>query len=98
LYYAHNNDLPPTLADLVGAPGVDSPESLVCPVSRTPYFYSPGGILLPERNLYLVVYDPQPSHEGHRWTITVEEPRPGVPLVSKVIALPESFFALRPPR
>jgi hypothetical protein len=67
-------------------------------VSRTPYLYNPTGIFLAERNTYLVVYDPQPSHQGHRWAVTVEHPQPGVPLVTKVVALPESFFALRPPR
>jgi hypothetical protein len=98
LYYARNNDLPPTLGDLEGVPGIDGPATFECPVSKTPYLYNPTGIYLAERSTYLVVYDPQPSHQGHRWAVTVEQPQPGVPLVTKVIALPESFFALRPPR
>lgn len=99
LYYARNNRLPERLSDLSEIPGMRQVDDLVCPVSGKPYLYSPGGIIIPGPGpgARLVVYDPTPAHDGMRWAIRVEEPTDGSPLVARVIALPESFFLLRPP-
>lgn len=96
LYYLQHSDLPPTLQDL-SAPGRDGPVGLTCPVSQRPYVYNPGGILEPQRQSRIVVYDAAPSHDGMRWAIRIREPVPGQPLVAQVVRLPESLFLLRPP-
>ena len=83
----------PSIESLEGLENVE----LVCPVSTKPYIYNPEGIFLQDRNELLIVYDATNSHKGFRWAITVHDPQPFQPLVTKVIALPESFFLLHPP-
>ncbi|HEV7299353.1 MAG TPA: hypothetical protein VGN72_08315 [Tepidisphaeraceae bacterium] len=97
LYYVTHHTLPETLADLKSSPGMDSLPDTVCPVSGRPFLYTPNGIFIPERNLRIILADPAPSHSRMRWAISIVEPTPNEPLQTKVIALPESFFLLRPP-
>ena len=98
LYYARQGELPATLGEFAGqsaSPGAES--AAACPVSELPYVYNPRGIFMPEQGVRVVLYDSAPVHAGMRWAVTIDEPRPGEPLVTKVIGLPESFFLLHPP-
>jgi hypothetical protein len=98
LYYFQNAELPERLQDLNNIPGAEGPLDLTCPESKQPYIYEPRGIAIPERNSFVILYDPAPSHAGMRWAVLIEQPVPGEPLVTKVIPMPESFFLLRPAR
>jgi hypothetical protein len=96
-HYARFYEFPADLAELQSDTALLEAPPAVCPVSEKPYVYNPDGIFLPERNSRVLVYDPAPSHSQMRWAITVEEPADGGLPITKVIALPESFFLLRPP-
>ncbi len=98
LYYFQNAELPERLDDLTALPGIDGPLEFTCPGSKLPYIYEPGGIAIPERKSFVILYDPAPSHSGMRWAILIEQPVPGEPLVTKVIPLAERFFVMRPAR
>jgi hypothetical protein len=94
-YYAVNKQLPPTLADLKDVDGnVIPPEQLTCPVSHKPYIYDPRGIPAgPNKPGVIVLADPEPSHSGLRWAVSIEKSRnPGQPLVTHLIAAPETTF------
>jgi hypothetical protein len=95
LYYQLKNRLPESLDEIKNFPGEEGVPSFNCPVSKQPYVYMPNGIFLPEKNARVIVYDAAPSHSNMRWAISIDEPQPGQPLVTKVIALPETFFLLR---
>lgn len=95
LYYFHYQRLPDSLDELRRLPGVDQPLVLACPKSGVSYIYDPTGIYWPERAMRVIVYDPDNAHGSFRWAITVQEPQPGQPLVTRVVALPESFFLVR---
>ena len=97
LYQLLNNRAPDTLADLVDLDAGPAVPEAVCPVSGRPYVYRPGGIYLQDRDAHVVIHDPAPSHSGMRWAVTYRPPAAGGPPVTKVIALPESFFLLHPP-
>jgi hypothetical protein len=97
MYYFTNGRLPERLDELATMPGAEEPLQFVCPVTRTPYLYTTDGITIPERQTRIILYDPSPAHAGLRWAISIEEPQTGEPLVTKVLALPESFFIVRPP-
>ena len=97
-YYAVHYEFPAELSDLAGQTWGPALPPLVCPVSQLPYIYDPEGFLLPERSARILVHDAAPVHSRLRWAVTVEEPgEDGLP-ATKVLALPESFFLLRPPR
>ncbi|MFT3787649.1 MAG: hypothetical protein QM770_16025 [Tepidisphaeraceae bacterium] len=96
LYYFTHNELPEKLSDLNAIPG-EAPVELTCPVTKTPYIYTPNGIQIPERKSFIIIYDPSPAHAGMRWAVSIEQPVPGQPLVTKVVPLAERFFLLRPP-
>ena len=99
LFYLHvHGELPPDLQTLAAADLGPPLSPLACPVSNQPYVYNPSGIYLAEQRSYVVLFDPAPSHSRMRWAITVEEPADGGLPITKVVALPESFFLLRPPQ
>lgn len=89
LYYAAHRELPERLDELVKT-GSDSPLPLVCPLSGKPYAYSPEGLEVSGWPGRLIVYDAEPCHAGMRWGILAEPPRPGKPLVVRVVRPPES--------
>jgi hypothetical protein len=94
-YYAVNKRLPGTLTDLKDVDGnVIPPEQLTCPVSHKPYVYDPRGIPAgPAKPGVIVLADPEPTHSGLRWAITVEKPRnPTQPLITHLVAVPETTF------
>lgn len=97
LYYLDHKKLPANLDELQAMPDLDEPLAFTCPVSKLPYIYNPGGIMLPEKNGRIILYDAAPSHSGMRWAIRIDDPSKDQPLVARVVALPESFFLLRPP-
>jgi hypothetical protein len=97
LYYTLNHRLPARLDELLTVPDAESDLQFVCPVSNTPYVYTPNGMLMPETRSRILLYDPAPVHNGVRWALTIVEPQEeGGPLVTKVIALPESTFRFQP--
>lgn len=96
-YYAIYQRLPTTLAELNDAPGVEPLSDMICPVSGRPYIYMPNGMLLPDRNARIILFDPEPSHSGIRWAISIVDPQPGKPLQTRVMAVPESFFVFVTP-
>jgi hypothetical protein len=94
-YYAINKRLPPNLNDLQDVNGEAIPtEHLTCPVSHKPYIYDLRGIPAGNGKPGLIVLaDPEPSHSGLRWAITVEKPKnPTQPLITHLVAVPETTF------
>ena len=99
LYYFNHFELPETLEELQPISEDEPLPPMICPVTQVPYIYNPSGIHLPERNTWIILYDPAPAHSRMRWAVTVQQPPDETEmLVTKVIALPESFFVLRPPQ
>ena len=99
LYYSMNDSLPGRLDDLRQVPGFENQVVLTCPVSNRPYVYNPVGVYNPNQPERVILYDPTPAHSGFRWAISIIEPQqPNAPLITKVIALPESQFHLTLPR
>jgi hypothetical protein len=92
-YYATHHALPERLDELGRLPGFENIGEFACPVSRQPYIYNPTGILNPDGQSRLVVYDAAPSHSGLRWAVSIIEPSDNAPLIAKVIAVPESMFS-----
>ena len=99
LYYFNHFELPESLADLEPISEDQPLPPMICPVTQVPYIYSIDGIYLPERDSWIILYDPAPAHSRMRWAVTVQQPPDETEmLITKVIALPESFFVLRPPQ
>lgn len=96
MYLLRNNDLPESLEQLKPYAHQMGVTDFTCPASGEPFVYQRDGILFPEQNSRIILYDPKPSHSGFRWAITLGAPTPDQPPRTKVIALPESFFLLRP--
>jgi hypothetical protein len=95
LFYASQNRLPNQLSELYSTEVVAKEIRFVCPVSQQPYIYNPNGIFLPDQNARVILYDATAAHSGFRWAISIHEPRPGQPLIAKVLALPDQFFMLQ---
>ena len=93
-YYATRQKLPARLEELTQLPGFEDIREFRCPVSGEPYLYNPIGIVTPEQPTRVILYDPAPSHAKMRWAVSIVEPPDAGPLVTKVIALPESAFSL----
>lgn len=96
MYLLRYNDLPETLSQLMPYAQPMGVTDFTCPVSGLPYVYQRDGILFPEQNARVILYDPKPSHSNYRWAIILGAPTPDQPPRTKVIALPERFFLLRP--
>lgn len=96
LYLLRYNDLPETLDQLTPYAQQMGVTDFTCPVSGLPYVYQRDGILFPEQNARVIFYDPKPSHSNYRWAIILGAPTPDQPPRTKIIALPERFFLLRP--
>lgn len=96
LYYGAHDGLPQGLADLDRAASRPS-VPLVCPRSGQPYVYDPNGLQVAGRPGRLIVYDATPCHSGMRWGIMAEPPRPGKPLIFRVIPVPERAILGSPP-
>lgn len=98
-YYFNHYELPQSLADLEPISEDQPLPPMICPVTQVPYIYNLDGIYLPERNSWIILYDPAPAHSRMRWAVTVQQPPDETEmLVTKVIGLPERFFVLRPPQ
>lgn len=94
-YYAMNKRFPEKIEDAFAVG--DVPLDMNVPGGKGQYVYTPDGFLLQDRKSRIVVFEPAPLHDGYRLAITIADPEGTQPLVAKVIALPESFFLLRPP-
>ncbi len=95
MYLLEHKDLPQDLSGIAPYAKQMGVSDLNCPVSHEPYIYTRDGILLPDQNARIILYDAKPSHSGYRWVIAIGSPSPDQPPRTKVIALPESFFMLR---
>ncbi|MEP0842766.1 MAG: hypothetical protein HRF43_08645 [Phycisphaerae bacterium] len=95
LYYARRHQLPARLEELSGVPGFEEIKDFTCPVSGRPYVYDPAGTISSAPPSRVILYDPAPSHSGLRWAVSIIEPEGDGPLVTKVIALQESYFTRR---
>ena len=87
LYYAAHKELPESLADLDGTGSDATP---ACPITRKPYVYNRNGLQVSGRPGRLIIYDAVACQSGTRCGILVETPRPGQPLVTRVIRVPET--------
>ena len=81
LYYYARKDLPESLDKM----GKGAANLLNCPSSNKPYVYNPAGLAVPGWTGRLIVYDAKPYHYGMQWGILAEPPRPGKPLVLRVV-------------
>ena len=86
LYYSIHDELPRSLAELPKTGAAPA----VCPVSGKPYGYDRQGIQVVGWPGRLIVYDAEPCHDGLRWGILADAPRPGKPLVVRVARPPEN--------
>ena len=94
-FYATNHKLPGSLDELRKIQGFEDVE-YVCPVTGLAYIYVPDGIPAPNQpGAKIVLYDAAPSAQGLRWAVSIIEPptRGAGALITKVIAVPESYFA-----
>lgn len=93
-YVATNHKMPDRVDELRNLTGPDPLMDFTCPVSHLPYVYAPQGIPRSKNQPgMLVLYDAAPTHSGMRLAVCVEQPpRPGQPLVMKVVAEPETTF------
>ena len=93
MYYQKYHRLPEKLDELRQLPEFPDLPEFACPVSKQAYVYIPTGISSPQEGSRIVLHDATPAHDHHRWAVSITEPTtPGMPLVSKVIALPASGF------
>ena len=96
LYYQKNRSLPANVDELKQLGTIFTSLEFSCPVSKQPYVYIPTGISSPEPNAPIVLHDPTPAHDHHRWAISSVEPDSSQgALVTKVIALPASGYRTR---
>jgi hypothetical protein len=97
-FYQVNHRLPANDQELSRAASLDPTLELTCPVSGRAYVYNPVGIMTVDKQPRLILYDAAPSHRGYRWAIGIIEPQEeDGPLITKVVALPESTFTVKPP-
>lgn len=92
-YYLINKRMPASLSDLAKLADADQPAVLTCPASGKPYIYDPVGFQVPDKAGVVSIYDPEPSHDGVRWAITLEQT--GSVPTTKVVGIPETDFAKR---
>jgi len=92
LYYATHQQMPTRLDDLKPLADMDEPLELSCPVSKKAYLYSPTGLAAVGKDKRIVVYDPEPSHEGRRWCLFMIPAKPGQALAVEVLEVPEGLF------
>lgn len=93
MYYAARRELPARLEDLSRVPGFGNVRDFTCPASGRPYIYNRIGLIEPKLKSRVILYDAAPSHANMRWGVSVIEPAGDAPLITKVIAVPESIFA-----
>ena len=98
LFFAEHRYLPETLDQLKTLAELDEPLNFISPASGKPYIYTSNGMVLQDQKKRLIVYDPAPGPQGYREAIVIDEPVVGQPLTAKVVAVPESFFLLHPPK
>lgn len=87
-YYTAHHELPQSLQELQPMAG-DRELPLTCPVSGKPYQYHPDGLVAAAGQKQLLLVDPEPSHNGHRWAIVTMPPSGKTPLGLWVIQLKE---------
>ena len=93
MYYKLNRKLPTTIEDLKTVVGPDPDVKYECPESGKPYVLWARGLPRRHEPGVILISDPEPSHLGLRWAISVEEPRnTAEPLITRVVAEPESLF------
>ena len=98
MYYRLHQALPQRLEELKDVPSFGADVELTCPVSKQPYVYNAFGLANADRTERVVIYDATPAHSGFRWAISIIEPQDATaPLVTKVIAMPETQFHLTIP-
>jgi hypothetical protein len=98
MYYRLHQALPQRLAELKEMPSFGADVELTCPVSKQPYVYNAFGLPSPDKSERVIIYDATPAHSGFRWAVSIIEPKDAnAPLITKVIALPESQFQLNIP-
>ena len=93
MYYAIHKELPPTLEALRS---VDPAQRLDCPTSGKPYVYNAEGLEVSGWSGRLIVYDSETIHDGHRWGIVADFPKPGKPFAVRVARPPEGAIRWRP--
>jgi hypothetical protein len=88
-YYVDHRALPENLNELhTYAPNLP----LTCPDSNLPYAYAPGGLRKPGATKHIIVYDPNRNPDGTRWCILATDAKPGKPVETEVVQLPEPLF------
>ena len=95
LHLFKHGQLPDALDELSSQDAGPPMPPASCPASGEAYTYAPNGILLPERGQRVVLHDATASHDGFRWAILLTDATGDEAVVMRVVALPESFFALR---
>ncbi|HEY2584228.1 MAG TPA: hypothetical protein VGI81_00530 [Tepidisphaeraceae bacterium] len=89
LYYHFHGEVPPNLEALREYNGN---LILVCPDTNQPYAYSPNGLRKPGATKRILVYDAIRNSDGTRWCLLATEARPGKPIETDVVQLPEPLF------
>ena len=95
LYVLQNQRAPASLDELVAAS--DNPNlSMTCPVSQQAYVYRNPPIELSEQGLYVLLHDPQPSHDHRRWGVTFRPATMDQVAATDVRLFNEQFFLANP--
>jgi len=89
VYVKLTRQMPAALDDLKSVYG---DQLLLTNPGGKPYVYVPTGLSMPNSQKILVIYDPDELPNGRRWCILVSDLRPGSPLVTEVLDLPEIVF------
>jgi hypothetical protein len=85
LHYLAHGELPQQLSELRGGK-----LPVTCPVTIEPYDYHRDGLPIPGSDRVVLVSDPRPHSPSARWAIVADPPRPGKPLVARVLKLAET--------
>jgi hypothetical protein len=98
MYYKLNRKLPAAIEDLQDIAGPDPDVEFTCPESGKPYVLFTTRLPRGHDPGFILISDAEPSHLGLRWAISVEEPRnTAEPLITRVVAEPESLFQTHVP-
>jgi len=91
-YYALHHQLPARLEDLQSVADEGTKLDFTCPVSGLEYVYVPDGLEAVGHTKRIIAYDAQPVHNGKRWCLFWQPPRPGGALSAEVLLLSQGIF------
>jgi hypothetical protein len=100
LYVQTRQQMPPNLAALEQFLAVSQTQltnlpkaQFTCPLNHAPYGYSPDGLVIPEDDGRIVIYDTRAVHGRIRWAVRIVPSVDGRPPYATVIPLTDEMIA-----